>query len=268
MKFYTQNISGNIGNTPYTIKKFGCKGTCYAMILETDPHNIFNHAEYFDKDGLLIDDLKCALDFGGKWDARRDIALHDPVVCETRYTFKDGAKGLHFILRYQGRIYDPLSSDGTPLQNYPILSYRNIWKESEDNMEWYKDPSTNEVYKYDPDFDEYYSIGDPNKVPWDKVKNVRPPGTYLVPYKPTDNSALDQCNKDKENLINGSKDKQNQIDTLTQSKDGLQKQLGEKLTEIVDLKKKLIDCENKPNVPQESLWSKIKALFNKLIGKE
>lgn len=134
MIFQTQETSGNLGNTQWTIYSFGCLTACYASILEVDVHDIAKHEEYYNSDGTLTNPAKMASDFGGKWDARRDIALHDPVVCETRYTYKNGTKVMHFIVRYQGRIYDPASSNGTPLQNYEILSYRNLWKESEEIM--------------------------------------------------------------------------------------------------------------------------------------
>ena len=114
-----------IGRTNYSIKNYGCLITCFAYILGTTPDEIAKHTEYFNSDALLVDPAKCARDFGGQFDARRDVALHNPVVCETTY-----AGYQHFVIRENNQILDPLSLDGKPLINYQIKSYRNVWKEN------------------------------------------------------------------------------------------------------------------------------------------
>jgi len=121
MKFYTQKVDGNIGNTKWTVRSYGCLGTCFGMILEVDPRQIFKHAEYFNSDGLLTNPQKLCNDFGGEWNSSRsDIGLR-PVIVETKF---DGL--MHFVVWDGNRFYDPLSANGNPLRGYKIISFRNV----------------------------------------------------------------------------------------------------------------------------------------------
>jgi hypothetical protein len=125
MKFFTQKIDGYIGNTQWKIRDFGCLGTCFGMILEVDPREIFKHAEYFNSEGILINPQKLCDDFGGKWNPDRgDLGIR-PVIVETRFD-----NSLHFIVWTGDRFYDPLSLDGHPLRDYKIISFRNVIKEN------------------------------------------------------------------------------------------------------------------------------------------
>jgi len=113
--------SYKIGNSKYTIRQYGCLISCFAMILEVDPPNIARHSEYFNSEAVFIQQPKCAKDFGGEYVPKRDIAIFDPVICRVNFAGQQ-----HFIVRYKGKFYDPLSLIGKPLRDYKILSYRNL----------------------------------------------------------------------------------------------------------------------------------------------
>jgi len=125
MIFYSQKDSRwkdiNIGGTPYKVGSYGCLLTCWAMITGVKPSEIAYRNDVFNKDGLIVYPSKLAGYLGTEYINKRTEALYDPVICEVKF---DGKQ--HFVVRYNGRIYDPLSWNGDPLRNYSIISYRNV----------------------------------------------------------------------------------------------------------------------------------------------
>ena len=121
MKFVSQK--GNytkIGNTNYTLDRYGCLICSWAMVTGTTPEFIAKQP-VFNSDAVLISPGKLASIIGTEYNLERSRALYDPVICEVRI-----GSAQHFVVRYQGKIYDPYTKDGKPYRNYTILSYRNV----------------------------------------------------------------------------------------------------------------------------------------------
>ena len=129
-QFYSQKdlrwSENHLGETPYTIRKFGCLVCSLSMVLGVEPLKIACKAELFASDGRIKSYSQVAAMFG----ASIVDNIPDPVIIRTSF---DGL--LHFVVRWQGRIYDPLSLSGNPLRDYRIISYIRLKpKESEEFM--------------------------------------------------------------------------------------------------------------------------------------
>lgn len=118
MNFYWQKNplwkDKTLGNTPYKMNDFGCLVCSISMVLGKTPDDILAHKELFDSEGVIKSYQQVADTFGSSILSETP----DPVIIRTLF---DGS--LHFVVRYQGKIYDPLSPNGTPLRNYKITSY-------------------------------------------------------------------------------------------------------------------------------------------------
>ena len=261
MIFYTQKISGNIGNTPYSIREFGCLGCSFGMILEVDPREIFKHAEYFNSDGLLTNPQKLCDDFGGEWNSNRgDLGIR-PVIVETRFDGK-----LHFVVWTGDRFYDPLSVNGNPLRDYKIISFRNVKKGGD--MSWYSIG--------DKVFNNNVYIGDPNQVPWGEVNKLNPQGYELTPQ-----GKVSELETAKANLIQGSIEKEAMIKAITEKNTELE-EANETCHELVDeaynerdkaLNKldkctdDLVKCKNACQgivEPKRNIWQRLIDFINKI----
>jgi regulator of replication initiation timing len=84
------------------------------MVLSKTPDEILAYKELYDSEGKIKSYQQVADTFGSQLIAE----IPDPVIIKTTF---DGS--MHFIVRYQGQIYDPLSLIGKPLRDYKILSY-------------------------------------------------------------------------------------------------------------------------------------------------
>ena len=133
-------------------------------------------------------------------------------------------------------------------------------------MEWYKATNEPNVYKYDPDFDVYYGINDPNKVPWDKVKPVRPPGTYLVPYSNECQNALNACEKRKNELTRQNGELVGDVSKLKTALEDCSVSRDECIVKRDALQKQIDNhtCE----VKELTAWEHFKLFISKLIERK
>lgn len=249
-----------IGSTNLTIGSYGCKISCYSYLLGTTPDVIASCKEYFNSDGLLISDSQVANDFGGHFDSNRTNALHDPVVCEVKYTWKDGHQTQHFVVRENGKILDPLTLDGHPAQDYKIISYRNIWKDKqEDDVTNEKaldlmrraainQPAGDETIPYYKNNVDQYAIDVYNG-------NVKPLNDEISRL----NGVVNQVNQEKSTLSGN-------IDELNVQILNLKNELGsteDKDKETIDdLTKRLEEAVNQSQTNVEAYEAKIKDLSN------
>ena len=118
MQFYSQKnpkwSNLNLGDTNLKVKDFGCLSVCLAMVLNKTPDEILSHKELYDSEGRIKSYQQVADTFGSQLISE----IPDPVIIKTTF---DGS--MHFIVRYQGQLYDPLSLIGKPLRDYKITSY-------------------------------------------------------------------------------------------------------------------------------------------------
>lgn len=244
MKFKSQIdprwANNKIGNTNYTIGQFGCLISCFAMILEINPPDISRHSEYFNKDAIFIRQPKCASDFGGQYSTERSKALYNPVICETTF---DGS--MHFVVRYNNRIYDPLTLGGWPLRNYKILSYRNL-KKGDDDM---KREDFGYTIKFKDKKNVFALIKDPEVFKEEFNNKVN----YVLIH-PSDLTDTINKLKDQIKLLN------NKVKELSDASE-------EWSDKVVDLSNKLENCKTlKIDLDKQPLKELLKAIGRKIIN--
>lgn len=234
MKFQSQLTTGNLGNTKWSIRSYGCLTACYATILEVDIHTIAGHAEYYDSSGLLTNPQKLCDDFGGEWNSNRGELNIRPVIVETKF---DGT--MHFIVWTGDRFYDPLSTNGNPLRDYKIISFRNVKKKGGNNMRYdlFRDPS-GAIYERlnnyalvhipDPDFLKRY-YGDNPKV--QEVDNIWSVGWIAEDPRPLETKITDLQNQVNA-LLESVKEKTNKIADLQKETDATIKGLSDKIDQL------------------------------------
>ena len=244
MIFQNQKVDGLIGNTKWTLRSYGCLVASMATILEVDIHAIAEHAEYFNSDGLLTNPQKVCDDFSGEWNPdRSDIGLR-PVIVETRFDGK-----LHFVVWTGDRFYDPLSTNGNPLRDYKIISFRNVKKRGEMNHNLTPDEARI-IYRNallrEPENDDMLQGRNFDEM----MGGVK---TELDIRFTDRDKQITELNVAKERLIQGSIQKQAMINTIT-----------EKNTELEDANETCHDLVGEADNEKEKALNKRDEALNKL----
>ena len=280
MIFQNQKVDGLIGNTKWTLRSYGCLVASMATILEVDIHAIAGHAEYFNSDGLLVNPQKVCDDFGGEWNPdRSDIGLR-PVIVETRFDGK-----LHFVVWTGDRFYDPLSTNGNPLRDYKIISFRNVRKKGGDTNHNLTPDEARIIYRNallrEPENDDMLQGRNFDEM----MGGVK---IELEQRFATDVAELSKCNTAKQDLIQGSIQKQAMINAITEENlelkrantachelvDEADKDRDKALNKVDDLTDKndilqinLKNCLNKKVRAFGGIWERVKKFFKKLFDK-
>jgi len=278
--FQNQKVDGLIGNTKWTLRSYGCLVASMATILEVDIHAIAGHAEYFNSDGLLVNPQKVCDDFGGEWNPdRSDIGLR-PVIVETRFDGK-----LHFVVWTGDRFYDPLSTNGNPLRDYKIISFRNVRKKGGDTNHNLTPDEARIIYRNallrEPENDDMLQGRNFDEM----MGGVK---IELEQRFATDVAELSKCNTAKQDLIQGSIQKQAMINAITEENlelkrantachelvDEADKDRDKALNKVDDLTDKndilqinLKNCLNKKVRAFGGIWERVKKFFKKLFDK-
>jgi len=268
MRFYSQR--GNftkIGNTNYKIDKLGCLICAWAMVTDTDP-NYIARQPVFNSKAVLVSPGKLAGILGTEYSSIRSRALYDPVICEVRI-----GKSQHFVVRYNGRIYDSYTRDGKPYKNYSIIRYRNV-KPKGGNM---------------------------GKVVWDNGVEViftkgqveEMSNAFKLKHIYTGNESwgfvqaceanvikkISSLTTDKNNLIEGSKDKVTEINLLKEKVKKITKEYNDQIIlkklaeeQLKTCRKQLKICvATKPVVCKsalETIWGWFVSVYNKIFNKK
>jgi len=214
----------------------------------------------FDSNAVLTNPSKLASILGTEYNTTRSTALWNPVICEVKF---NGSQ--HFVVRYNGKIYDPLSSNGNPLRNYEIISYRNVKpKENMGKVVWndieviFTDGQVREMSR-DILQKERGATGNES---WGFVQEC---GVYARNKYASDKKAID-------NLVKGSIDKVKEIDKLKGEKEEITKLYNKAVTakneffdeleiakgELTRLSDQLEECKKKPSQDvARTLWEAI-----------
>jgi hypothetical protein len=279
MRFYSQR--GNqtkIGNTNYMIDRFGCLICSWAMVTDSDP-NYIARQPVFDSDAVLVNPSKLASILGTEYNTSRSVALYDPVICEVRI-----GTAQHFVVRYQGKIYDPYTTDGRPYQNYTILGYRNV--KPKENMNGLKLYDNNGQVWAVFDNKQFY-VENPKSIEGLSIIKGEPSGEILIKQKDQD-ARLAQLRAELQGKIDARDIQINglnaKIEQLKDEKVTLKAQIDECKEEVETLRGLLQDeseaastCEtardklqkqideHKCVVKEMTAWELVKELFKKLF---
>jgi len=245
MKFYSQR--GNftkIGNTNYTIDKLGCLCVCWAMVTDTDP-NYIARQPVFNSKAVLVSPGKLAGILGTEYSSIHFRALYDPVICKVRI-----GKSQHFVVRYNGRIYDPYTRDGKPYKNYSIISYRNV-KPKGGNMGKVVWDNGVEVIFTKGQVEEMSNAF--------KLKHIYTGNESWGFVQACEANVIKKISSlitDKNNLIKGSKDKVTEINLLKKKNETIMEEYDKQLKranlaeeQLRACEKKLIKCQKGIRVP-------------------